>query len=198
VTSALVLDEFLSVPELEAAQAHLAAHLAELEHGLIVDPARSAGTVRRDVRSVRVLRETGAAGAVVAHRVRALLPWVLERLGEPPLEPGRVETEFSVSTEGDFFAAHRDNAGARVRRHASRELTFVLFVHFEPKAFAGGELRIFPGDRPDEDGAVTVEPAQDRIVFFPSRLLHAVAPVRGAAPGLGGSRLALTGWVHGR
>ena len=80
-----------------------------------------------------------------------------------------------------------------------RELSFVHYFNFEPRAFSGGQLRFYDS----EDGEVqssddrlirTITPRQNTVVFFPSGHNHEVLPVRCPTRKFRNSRFTVNGW----
>jgi Rps23 Pro-64 3,4-dihydroxylase Tpa1-like proline 4-hydroxylase len=135
---------------------------------------------------------------VFRQRLTTFLPQVLARLAMPWFPLSSIEVQLTGTGDGEFFRQHTDNGAGPA---SSRTLTFVYFFHTEPKAFAGGELRLyetaFEGGRPFTTGAYySVEPAQNQVVFFPSHYLHEILPVS-APDGLFASRrFTVNGWFH--
>ena len=83
----------------------------------------------------------------------------------------------------------------------SRHLTFVYFLHREPRQFEGGELRIHDahleaGRYVSEGSYQTVVPQQNQIVFFPCELLHEITPVNCPSGQFADSRFTLNGWLR--
>lgn len=66
----------------------------------------------------------------------------------------------SYYENNDYYKLHKDNA----------ILTFLYWVNKEPKSFTGGDLTI-------PEIGVDVEYKNNRLVVFPSHLLHSVSPV---------------------
>jgi Rps23 Pro-64 3,4-dihydroxylase Tpa1-like proline 4-hydroxylase len=123
---------------------------------------------------------------------------VLQRLGRGMFEITRAEAQITASNDGDFFRHHSDNGQGEI---ATRELTFVYFFHREPKAFAGGNLRIYDthfanGEYVSSGEYKTVVPEQNQIVFFASSLLHEITQVECPSRAFADSRFTLNGWFH--
>jgi SM-20-related protein len=148
-------------------------------------------------RRSRLLTEVGPWGPLMADRMRAFLPRILDGLGYRPSTITRVETQITASNDGDFFRPHNDNAHAKV---PTREITYVYFFHREPKPFTGGELVIY--DAPvssafrDPRRALRIVPEQNEIVFFRSGKMHEVLDVHCRSCAFRDSRFTVNGWLH--
>jgi Rps23 Pro-64 3,4-dihydroxylase Tpa1-like proline 4-hydroxylase len=194
----VVLEEFLAPAELEALMRY--AQLSEPQYRVseVISPGVKGGSVDFEYRRSMVLFELGDPGAAVVERARAYLPRVLERIGRQPFRVGRVEAQITASNDGDFFRWHCDDGQGEI---STREITFVYFLHREPKPFRGGELRIY--DSRKEAGAYVptenyraVVPRQNQIVFFPSSLAHEITPVECGSKAFVDSRFTVNGWFH--
>jgi Rps23 Pro-64 3,4-dihydroxylase Tpa1-like proline 4-hydroxylase len=113
-------------------------------------------------------------------------------------EVREIELQLTASNDGEWFKPHRDSGHGPVR---SRELTFVYYCHREPRAFAGGELLMFgpyddASDPRAQERCISLSPAQNSIVFFPSHYLHEVRPVSCPSRQFAASRLTYNGWLH--
>ena len=193
----VVCDEFLSPAELERLRRFALKRRAVFEGSGVIAPTGRA-IARRDEehRRSRVLYEVGPFQRLMEERIRAYLPYVLERLGRAPFEIAEVEAQITASNHGDFFHAHTDNGQ---RPLATRALTFVYFFHREPKPFSGGELRIYSACAPENERTTpysAIIPTQNRMVFFPSCLLHEVMTINCPSREFADSRFTLNGWLR--
>lgn len=127
------------------------------------------------VRRARVLETLGPFEEAFLERLRR--PQVLDF----PL--GRIEHQVAASNDGDYFRAHIDGGP-----DDTREITFVYFLHSEPRRFSGGELII--------RSSTVVQPQGDSLVVFPSCSVHEVLPVRVPSGAFADSRFTVTGWIH--
>lgn len=127
------------------------------------------------VRRARVLESLGNCDAIFLDKLKPLV-------GKLGLGCGRIELQITASNDGDYFRMHLDGGP-----DYTREITFVYFLHGEPRRFSGGELRI--GDR-------TVTPCGDTLVLFPSCSVHEVLPVYVASGAFADSRFTVNGWIH--
>ena len=196
--SVLVLDEFLAPQELERLLRYVEARELDFVLSEVVSPGASAGAVDFEHRKSRVLYDAGEHQAVISGRILSYLPRILSEVGLEPFPISQIEAQITASNDGDFFGAHEDNGEPPLH---TRELTFVYFFHREPKAFRGGELRIY--DPPKENGASgtaktfrTIIPEQNQMVLFRSGLLHEISPVECPTRAFADSRFTLNGWFH--
>ena len=79
----------------------------------------------------------------------------------------RVELQARTCQAGGFHTAHTD---FHHRGSAPRLINYVYYLHRRPKSFSGGDLLL-------HDGLVAspftrIEPLDNSIVLFPSRILH--------------------------
>jgi Rps23 Pro-64 3,4-dihydroxylase Tpa1-like proline 4-hydroxylase len=101
----------------------------------------------------------------------------------------------TASNDADFFKRHTDSS-----LHEGRTVSFVYYFYREPKAFTGGELRVYD-TRVEGDRIVggrkydTIIPRQNQMLFFPSYLFHEVLPVRCPSQKLADSRFTVNGWI---
>jgi SM-20-related protein len=194
----VVLDEFLVPEELSELTQYARSREANFVMSEVIAPGEEGSITDYEHRRSRVLMDLGEHQAVIVNRIRAFLPSVLQKLGREMLDVSRVEAQMTASNDGDFFRHHNDNGQGEI---ASRELTFVYFFHREPKAFRGGELRLYDSRRENGEWVSTgnyhsIEPQQNQIVFFPSMLLHEITPVECPSRAFADSRFTVNGWFH--
>ncbi len=194
----LVLDEFLTLTELNTLRQYVLDHETQFEISEVLSPGVTGGAVDYEHRRSRVLMELGRHEKMITERLLSCLPRVLQKWGRDPFTISRIETQATASNHGDFFRSHVDN-GAEVV--ASREITFVYFFHREPKQFSGGELRIYDSRR-ENDCYVptanyrTIVPEQNQLVLFASGLSHEITPVDCPSGKFVDSRFTVNGWIH--
>ena len=177
-------------------------HAQILELALRNEPAFTASSVvtsDKDYRRSRVLFDLGECGASMTAELRKILPWVYQRLGVVPSADGRLELQMTAHNDGDYFKLHNDNGSPDT---ADRVVSYVYYCNRLPKGFWGGTLRLY--DSRVENGYWvgaqsfhTVEPTNNSIVFFLSRLLHEVLPIRCESRQFPDSRFTVNGWVRG-
>lgn len=135
--------------------------------------------------------QIGEASTRLDQLVRHNLPEVLDHLKMGAFEIGHLEMQLTSHNDGEYYHWHSDNG---MPETAGRTVTFVYYFHGLPKRFTGGELVIY-GD--DGEKAV-IEPANDTLIFFPSRTRHEVRVINCPSRRFGDGRFTLNGWVHRR
>ncbi|MEO1802338.1 MAG: 2OG-Fe(II) oxygenase, partial [Cyanobacteria bacterium J06629_2] len=109
-----------------------------------------------------------------------------------------VEMQMTAHNDGCFYKVHSDAGSAKTQ---TRELTYVYYFYKEPKAFTGGELKIYDTQMVGEkfiqrDNSKIVEPRNNSIVFFNSRCKHEVLPIACPSRQFDDSRFTLNGWLR--
>lgn len=180
------------------------------QHQAIIDVALSErehfdkSTVTTNVQDYRdslVLHATTfpALYEMMSDEIMAALPAVLGSLGYPPFAVTRIEMQMTAHGDGAFFKVHDDAASPDI---AQRALTFVYYFQVrEPRGFSGGALRLYqtyPGSTQNWDDSQfrEIEPLDNAIVFFDSRLMHEVMPVSVPSSEFSDCRFTLNGWLH--
>lgn len=194
----VVLDEFLVPEELKELTEYALSHESDFVLSEVIAPGEAGSMVDYEHRRSSVLMDAGEHQAVIVNRIQACLPRVLQKLGREMFPVSKTETQMTASNDGDFFRHHNDNGQGEI---ASRELTFVYFFHREPKAFRGGELRIYDSRLENSEYVSTgdyqiIVPQQNQIVFFPSALLHEITRVECPSRAFADSRFTVNGWFH--
>jgi hypothetical protein len=138
--------------------------------------------VMEGFRRARILDSLGAFEGSFVDRLREQLQPAIDRLGHRRFPLGRIEAQITASNDGDYFRLHMDGGP-----DDTREISFVYFLHGEPRRFSGGELRI---------DAETVMPEGDTLVFFPSVSPHEVLPLSVPSRAFADSRFTVNGWIH--
>ena len=88
-------------------------------------------------------------------------PAAARSLGVPRFRASRVVAQLTMHGDGDYYRMHDDNGAPSIARRA---ITFVYYVHREPRAFEGGELALAAGRRGRRRGP----PLGNSVVFFPA------------------------------
>jgi hypothetical protein len=194
----VVLDEFLTLTELNTLRQYVLEHEAHFEISEVLSPGANGGAVDYEHRRSRVLMDLGGHERMITDRVLTCLPRVLQKWGRDPFPISRIETQTTASNHGDFFHCHSDNGAEAV---AAREITFVYFFHREPKEFSGGELRIYDSRRENDNYVPTanyrtIVPEQNQLVLFASGLSHEITPVDCPSRQFADSRFTVNGWIH--
>ena len=140
------------------------------------------------------LKPIGELENEVRADVCVALPSMFDYLGIAPFDPARVELEMVVHGDGAFFSRHEDIV-IRPGMTSYRVISAVYYFHRLPKSFSGGVLRIHPiGGR--HASFVDIEPANDKLIFFPSWVPHEVMPVVCPSGKFQDSRFAINCWVY--
>ncbi len=159
-----------------------------------------------------ILDQPFTLSPLIVEKVRQVLPQIFATLQTPEFPIGPIEAQLTAHNDGEYFKLHNDNG---VEAVASRILTFVYYFHQQPKAFTGGELRIYDGKFEDDNGDKgdqgekgekrrkfvptgyhVVVPRNNCIVFFPSQLMHEVTQVQCPSQKFLDGRFTVNGWVH--
>ncbi|HET8832767.1 MAG TPA: 2OG-Fe(II) oxygenase [Casimicrobiaceae bacterium] len=153
---------------------------------------------RTDYRHSLVLNPPADLVDPVVRRVRAVTPDVLPELRVRPISVGIVEAQVTASIDGSFFGVHTDADREKVPK---RYLTYVYYFNRQPKAFSGGELRVYDdvlrnGKLARGETFQTIEPLHNRLVLFWARTMHEVMPVRMPSKHFADARFTVNGWVN--
>lgn len=162
----------------------------------VVEHGKDSTTVNEKLRRGKTLDGLGEFEATFVERLKAQLQPVLSRLEHKAFPLSRIELQVTASNDGDYFRLHQDSDGKD-----TRELSFVYFLHSEPRRFSGGELRLYEtrvidGQLLPADRSRTLSPRQDTITFFPSMNEHELLPVRVPSQKFADSRFTINGWIH--
>ncbi|MGD1704837.1 2OG-Fe(II) oxygenase [Dapis sp. BLCC M229] len=136
--------------------------------------------------------------ALIQSKILETLPEILTKLKFRPFEISEIEVQLTAHNDGCYYKIHND-AGSE--KTASREITYVYYFYQEPKAFSGGELRIYDtelkgGEAITHQNYQTITPANNSIVFFNSRCRHEVMPVVCPSRAFEHSRFTVNGWIR--
>jgi Rps23 Pro-64 3,4-dihydroxylase Tpa1-like proline 4-hydroxylase len=176
--------------------------VARLYDEVLASEARFVASFTQDanpgIRRSFVLNPPDTLVAPVVARVREAMPDVLARIRLPEVDVGRIEAQVTASNDGSFFGVHTD---ADYDKLALRHLTYVYYFNGTPKAFSGGELRIYDDVLRNNrlarsDTFQTVEPLHNSIVFLWARAMHEVRPVSVPSRAFRDSRFTVNGWVN--
>ncbi|MEQ8968537.1 MAG: 2OG-Fe(II) oxygenase [Azospirillaceae bacterium] len=151
-------------------------------------------------RSAKLIAEAEGAAREVGLEVVRRLPDLLPRLAVPGFEPGRVEVQVTLHTDGDFFRVHQDRPLDPDPSIAGRRVSFVYYMARRPRVFDGGWLRLYDtcaGSgtwRPERWTAIA--PEDNRLIVFPSDAFHEVTPIHTPTDDPRDGRLTVNGWIH--
>jgi len=187
-----ILDDFL--PDLEAASLLRYATGLAYETATTLSPESETPVVAAGYRRGLISYPEGEpVEAFVDHARRTVLS-LMDANGKVTYT-NEIDLHLIASRHGDYFRPHNDNGHKSL---AAREFTYVYYMHSQPRRFAGGELRIYPGTSVDAIRTApiaTIEPDNNRLVVFPSGLIHEASPVYAPELAQANLRFALSGWV---
>jgi SM-20-related protein len=154
-----------------------------------VDPA---------LRKTRVLHDLGPFAALIREAARASQAEIERTLRVPAFGADYFEIELAAHGHGAHFDRHIDTFVGSYRNASSRVLTLVYYLLREPKAFAGGALRMHGlGGRSEAEARVQdIEPRHNQLVAFPSIAPHSVGEVDCPSNEFADSRFAVNIWIH--
>jgi len=187
----VIVDGLLGGAEWSALLARVLASEAQFQPSATHD-------ARTDYRHSLVLNPPPDLVEPVVRRVRSLTPDVLPELRVQPITVGVVEAQVTASIDGSFFGVHTDADRQKVPK---RYLTYVYYFNRQPKAFSGGELRVYDdvlrnGKLARGETFQVIEPLHNRLVLFWARTMHEVMPVRMPSGAFGDARFTVNGWVN--
>jgi len=131
-------------------------------------------------------------------KIRAIMPEVMEQLRIGAFTVGKIDCQITANVDGSYFKAHTD---AGHDGPIKRVLTYVYYFNRDPKAFTGGELRIYDDELRNGKFVATesfqiVEPRNNSIVFFNAALMHEIMPVVVPSKQFSDARFTVNGWVE--
>lgn len=158
-----------------------------LGHGGIIDESRRVSKVNSDIDPVMPLIEPA---------IRKAVDEAIPKLGLVNVESYLLEPELTWCGDGGFFKLHTDTL-YRDRLANQRVMTMVYYFYKVPKAFTGGQLRLY-GLGADANSSIhqEIEPRFDRAVFFPAWFPHEVLPVHCSSGAFADGRFAISCWVR--
>lgn len=166
----------------------------------------SAGRIDPDKRIALVTKVSGDIRERLLTQFEQALPAVMEATGTTGAVPATIELQLAAHPDGAHFAPHIDiPIGANRAPLAGaddhdRVISGVYYFHAEPKAFTGGELRLYrfgaPAETLGKDPAnyVDIAPINNSFVAFPSWAEHEVRPVRCPSQQFRDYRFAVNCW----
>jgi SM-20-related protein len=155
-----------------------------------------AGTVDPAVRTALSLRDLGPVRPRIEARIAREVPAWIAALRVTPFEASAIELELVAHNDGAHFTLHSDTYNRDHVARGDRMLSAVYYFHREPKAFAGGALRLHRlGAAPGNPGT-DIAPDQNSLVVFPSWAPHEVMRVECPSRAFADSRFAVNCWVY--
>jgi len=194
-----VKKDFLTKTELRGLTRYVLQHESDFTESTVVPDGVPEGANDPSYRKSRVLYELGEYGTLIQDRLLALLPDVQRTFNREAFPLSHIDVQITASNDGDFFKVHQDNSFVEPLEVSLRELSFVHYFNFEPKAFSGGQLRFYESEDGEVQSSVerptrTITPRQNTLVFFPSTYNHEVLPVRCPTRKFRNSRFTVNGW----
>ncbi len=193
-----LVPNFLTAEEQEQALAHILTHEREFGDATISLPStQGSSTPDYDLRRARLLNDVAAVMPIIMPKLEALIPNVWAQLGMGPLNIKRLECQISAHGDGDFFNTHTDNGLPDI---AHRRVSYVCYIHREPKRFTGGKLRLYRtllqgNDNKCGTAMIDIDPPGNGIIVFPSHIYHEVTPIQCSSQALTDQRLTINGWL---
>jgi Rps23 Pro-64 3,4-dihydroxylase Tpa1-like proline 4-hydroxylase len=167
------------------------------EGDLRVNPKRRIALVSRDL---------GPLEDRLRKRLLGALPDLMATTGTAGAAPTSLELELAAHGDGAFFRPHLDVPVGHDRQPLGanpgedRVLSAVYYFYAEPKAFSGGQLRLYPfgpaptGEEPQPVRHIELEPVRNSLVAFPSWASHEVRPISCPSGQFADYRFALNCW----
>jgi Rps23 Pro-64 3,4-dihydroxylase Tpa1-like proline 4-hydroxylase len=126
------------------------------------------------------------------------LPLAVNHLNLPLFDVTEVEMQMTAHNDGCFYKIHNDSGD---KLTATRILTYVYYFYQTPKAFSGGELRLYNTDLAGTHQTAhsqfeDIEPRNNSIVFFDSRCMHEVRTIHCPSRRFTDGRFTLNGWLR--
>lgn len=167
--------------------------LAVCKRGVFAPSRTSPNKLYPDWRRSTVIYDDQLGGVygTLQQAVLQRMPTAMSLLGIDAFEIDSIELQLTSHNDGEYYHWHTDNGTAAT---AARTLTFVYYIHGQPKGFSGGELVLYG----DDGSAETVEPESDSLLLFSSSRKHEVLPVGCPSQRFEDGRFTLNGWVRRR
>jgi Rps23 Pro-64 3,4-dihydroxylase Tpa1-like proline 4-hydroxylase len=128
--------------------------------------------------------------------IRNAVDEAIPKLGLVNVESYSLEPELTWCGDGGFFKTHVDTL-YRDRSANQRVMTVVYYFYKEPKAFTGGQLRLYGlGADANSPSRQEIEPQLDRAVLFPAWFPHEVLRVHCSSAAFADGRFAISCWVR--
>ncbi|BBD59648.1 prolyl 4-hydroxylase alpha subunit [Nostoc sp. HK-01] len=190
-SSYVQIDNFLSPNEHERLIKYVLANKSNFV-------STSTSTNDQNYRRSMVLYSFPDFAELIVNKIQNIMPDIISKLGMSPFPISQIESQLTSHNDGNFYKIHNDNGSSDT---ATRELTYVYYFNREPKRFSGGELLIYDSKVENNfyvkaESFKTVEPRNNSVVFFLSRYMHEVLPVKCPSKAFADSRFTINGWVR--
>jgi Rps23 Pro-64 3,4-dihydroxylase Tpa1-like proline 4-hydroxylase len=189
----MIIDDFLGVDE----------HRDMLAYALANEDQFAAGTVTTNDAHYRqnlVIMDfhDSAHSKLIQNRLLTWYPQIALSLGMELFPVGTVESQLTASNDGHYFRAHKDGGEGETQ---ARVLTCVYYFFRQPRAFAGGALRLYDsclrgGHLEPASTYPEIEPVSNRLVVFSSDAHHELMQIRCPSRKFHDSRFAVTNWIQ--
>jgi Rps23 Pro-64 3,4-dihydroxylase Tpa1-like proline 4-hydroxylase len=193
-----VVHDFLTADEAEQTSAHILKHGAQFEDATIsLYTNQHASSPVDNLRRARVLNAVADIMHMFVPKLNALAPRLVTDLRMPQLPLRKLECQITAHGDGDFFNTHIDNGLPDI---AHRRISYVYYIHAEPKRFTGGILRFYNtllegATNACGKHAADYDPMRNSLIVFPSHCHHEVTPIACASSALADQRLTVNGWL---
>jgi SM-20-related protein len=152
----------------------------------------------KDYRCSRVLMRLDDLVVDFDERIHDIVSDALSYFRFPVPVDLKLEMQLSTHNDGGYFRIHNDNSSPRT---ASRVLTYIYYFHRQPVAFKGGQLRLYDSRiessrRNLAHTFIALEPENNMLLLFPSRVMHEVLPTYCSSGNFADGRFTLNGWVR--
>jgi SM-20-related protein len=151
-----------------------------------------------DYRHSKVLYDFPRFSELFRTKMRSIAGDLAKRFKVAPFPVADVEAQMTAHNDGNYFKLHNDSGSPDT---ATRVLTYVYYFHNEPKAYSGGELRLYHsrienGAYQSGELAAEIVPKSNSVLFFPSYCNHEVLPVRCPSQRFADGRFTINGWIR--
>jgi predicted 2-oxoglutarate/Fe(II)-dependent dioxygenase YbiX len=193
-TPALIIDDFLQAESNSWLLSFIGSNRHRFSH------AKTGGQFAES-RSGRTIDNVPELRELMMLQILPLLPAICTQFHLSYTAIEKFECQVTSYGDGDFYRPHIDlvdlpDADSGAPPHgAQRLVSYTYYLHAVPKKYLGGDLTIFAPADGDKTRA-TIESKNNRIVFFPSNVLHEVTPVSMPDGDVESSRLSVNGWIR--
>jgi len=153
---------------------------------------------KEDYRKALVWNAPEPLKQLFVRKITGLMPEIMPQLRAGRVALGAIDCQVTASGDGAYFKVHTD---AGVNETYKRQYTYVYYFHREPKAFSGGELRVYDdvirnGKLVATDSYQLIEPRHNTMVFFQAAVMHEVMPVHVPSRQFRDARFTVNGWIE--
>lgn len=192
-----LITNLLPPDEVDRATAHVLARESAFKDATVYAVDRSGDNHDTRFRRSRVLDDVEDVAPLIADKLHHIIPRVWNDLRMPDITVSRMECQITAHGDGDYFDTHTDNSMPDI---AHRRVSYVYYLHQEPKRFAGGHLRVYHSllkDGTNTAGtlAADIEPPRNSLMIFPAHIFHEVTPITSNSTALADQRLTINGWL---